>query len=360
MPSDPVTSLPKALLHDHLDGGLRVSTILDIADQDGYRDLPASDEVSLREWFHQGRSGSLVRYLEAFDHTIAVMQTPEAIRRVAYEAGIDLADDGVVYAEIRFAPSQHRLRGLTREAVIEAAVDGLDAAQRETGIVVGAIVDAMRQDVDSEEVVDAAAVYLNRGVLAFDLAGPEAGFPADDHLVACRRAREAGLGLTVHAGEADGAASIWRALARCGAQRIGHGVRIIDETVVDDGEIVELAPLARRVRDHRIPLEIAISSNLHTSAFPNVEQHPFGALDRAGFAVTINTDNRLMSGISLSDEYCLARDTFGLSYAELGTITERALEAGFGDWPTRRRLIDEAVRPAYEAADQSIVDSSQA
>jgi len=358
MTPDPVGALPKALLHDHLDGGLRVETILEITDEEGYQGLPAADEPSLREWFHQGRSGSLVRYLEAFEHTIAVMQTREAIRRVAYEAGVDLAADGVVYAEIRFAPSQHRRRGLSREDVIEAVLDGFAGAERETGIVLGAIIDAMRQDTDSDEVVDAAIPFLDHGVLAFDLAGPEAGFPADDHLAACLRAREAGLGLTLHAGEADGAASIWRALARCGAQRIGHGVRIIDEAAVEDGTIVDLAPLARRVRDHRIPLEVAISSNLHTSAFPETTEHPFGALYRAGFAVTLNTDNRLMSGVSLSDEYRFSRDTFDLSYADLGEITATALRAGFGDWPVRSRLINEVVAPAYEAAGRSSVDSS--
>ena len=360
MTNDLVSTLPKAVLHDHLDGGLRVSTILEIADEEGYRGLPASNESELREWFNQGRSGSLVRYLEAFEHTIAVMQTPEAIRRVAYEAGMDLAADGVVYAEIRFAPSQHRLRGLTREGVIEAALDGFGAAQRETGIVLYAIIDAMRQDTDSEEVVAAAAKFLNSGVVAFDLAGPEVGFPADDYIVACRAAHAAGLGVTIHAGEADGPASIWRAVARCGAQRIGHGVRIVDETILIDGEIVDLAPLARRVRDHRIPLEIAITSNLDTSAYPNAFEHPFGALFRSGFAVTINTDNRLMSGNSLSDEYRLARDTYGLSYADLGATTETALRAGFGDWPTRRQLLTDVVGPAYEAAERSSAESSQA
>jgi adenosine deaminase len=359
MTNDLISTLPKAVLHDHLDGGVRVSTILEIADEEGYRGLPASNEAELQEWFKQGRSGSLVRYLEAFEQTIAVMQTPDAIRRVAYEAGMDLAADGTVYAEIRFAPSQHRLRGLTREAVIEAVLDGFGAAQRESGIVLYAIIDAMRQDTDSEDVVAAAAKFLNSGVVAFDLAGPEAGFPADDYIVACRAARDVGLGLTIHAGEADGPVSIWRAIARCGAQRVGHGVRIVDETTIVDGEIVDLAPLARRVRDHRIPLEVAITSNLDTSAFPNATEHPFGALYRGGFAVTINTDNRLMSGASLSDEYRLARDTYALSYADLGTITETALRAGFGDWPTRRRLLADVVRPAYLAAERSSTESNQ-
>jgi adenosine deaminase len=348
-------SLPKALLHDHLDGGVRVETILDLAEAQGYTDLPATDVDGLSEWFNQSSSGSLERYLESFTHTIAVMSSEAAIQRIAYETGIDLSADGVIYAEVRFGPSLHMIHGLTREAAIEAVLDGFAAAQRETGIVLYAIASALRHETDSEEVVRAAIPYLGRGLVAFDLAGPEAGFPADDHLAACRLARDAGLGLTIHAGEADAAASIWRAVARCGATRVGHGVRIADETDFDGSTITSLGPLARRIRDHRIPLEVAITSNLDTSAFPSVAEHPFGALYRSGFTVTLNTDNRLMSRVSLTDEYELAATTFGLGVADLEDITISAFEAGFGDWPQRRRLIDEVVRPAYAS-----VASSQA
>ncbi|MGB5186231.1 MAG: adenosine deaminase [Acidimicrobiia bacterium] len=346
-------SLPKAVLHDHLDGGLRVATILELADEYGYTDLPADDVDTLTDWFDQGRSGSLERYLEAFEHTVAVMCTEVAIQRTAYEAGVDLAAQGAVYAEIRFGPSLHMIHGLSREAAIEAVLDGLDAAQRETGIVLYGIAAALRHETDSMEVVRAAIPYLDRGLVAFDLAGPEAGFPADDHLAACRLARDAGLGLTIHAGEADSAESIWRAVARCGATRIGHGVQIAEETNFDGQTITELAPLARRLRDHRIPLEVAVTSNLNTSAFPSASEHPFGALYRSGFNVSINTDNRLMSGITLADEYELAAATFDLGLADLLAVTVNAVEAGFGDWPTRRRLIDDVVRPAYARAESS-------
>jgi adenosine deaminase len=348
-------SLPKALLHDHLDGGVRVETILELADAQGYSDLPAGDVDGLTNWFDQGRSGSLERYLEAFVHTVAVMSNEAAIQRIAYETGVDLAADGVVYAEVRFGPSLHMIHGLTREAAIEAVLDGFAAARRETGIVLYAIASALRHEADSEDVVRAAIPYLNRGLVAFDLSGPEAGFPADDHLAACMLARDAGLGLTIHAGEADSAASIWRAVAKCGATRVGHGVRIADETDFDGSTITNLAPLALRIRDHRIPLEVSITSNLDTSAFPSVAEHPFGALYRSGFTVTLNTDNRLMSRVNLSDEYELAATTFGLGSADLEEITVNAFEAGFGDWPERRRLIDEVVRPAYAS-----VASSQA
>lgn len=348
MDSTAFQDLPKALLHDHLDGGLRVETVIDLAEASGYSGLPVADAAGLETWFFQGDSGSLERYLDAFEHTVAVCGRQEALRRVAYEAGEDLAADGVVYAEVRFGPSLHGHDGMTREAAVEAVLDGLAAASRDHGIVLGTIISALRQDTDSAEVATVAARYGDRGVVGFDLAGPEAGHPADDHVAACLIAREAGLGLTIHAGEGDGPNSIWLALARCGAQRLGHGVRIIEDTKQDDtGAIVEVGALARRVRDHRIALEVSPTSNLHTGAYSDAGAHPFGPLLRAGFAVTLNTDNRLMSSVSLSDEFALMAETFALSVAELGVVTETALTSGFGDWPTRRRLIEDVVRPAY-------------
>ncbi len=340
-------ALPKALLHDHLDGGLRPRTVLELADAVGYDGLPTDDLDELDAWFVQGRGGSLERYLEAFRHTVAVMQTPEAVRRVAYEAGVDLAADGVVYAEIRFGPSLLTEHGMTREEAIEAALDGFAAATAETGIAVYAIATALRHQTDSRAVVDAAVPFLDSGVVAFDLAGPEAGFPADDHLPACLAARDVGLGITLHAGEADDVRSIWRALALCGSQRIGHGVRIVDDTDFDGSTIDELGALATRVRDHRVPLEVCITSNIQTGAFPDATRHPFGALYRSGFVATLNTDNRLMSGVELTDEFALAAETFDLTLEDLGRITEMTLRAGFGPWPVRRRLIDDVVRPAY-------------
>lgn len=345
-----VASLPKAVLHEHLDGGLRVETVLDLADAAGYRGLPTYDADELRAWFHQGRSGSLERYLEPFTHTVAVMQTEEAISRIAFEAVEDLANDGVVYAEIRFAPSLCTAGGLAREAVLEAAADGIWRASKGRDIEVGTIVCAMRQDTDSIDVVRAAIASSDFGVVGFDLAGPEVGFPADNYIEACRLAREAGLGLTIHGGEADGAHSMWRAIALCGAQRVGHGVHIADDTDFDGDKITYLGSFARQVRDHRIPLEVAISSNVHTSSVPDTASHPFGALYRAGFNVSINTDNRLMSGVTVSGEYALAASTFSLGLADLEAVTVEAISAGFGDYPERRRLIDTVVVPAYRQA----------
>lgn len=336
--TDDLTALPKAVLHEHLDGGLRVGTILELADAHGYRGLPAADEAGLADWFDQGRSGSLERYLEAFVHTVGVMQTAEAIERVAFEAVEDLAADGCVYAEIRFAPSLCTRQGLTLEDVIEAALNGFRRGEQATGMVTRYIADAMRHETDSEKIAAAAIAFRGQGLVGFDLAGPEAGFPPDDHIVACRMIREANLGLTLHAGEADGVDSIWRALQRCGAHRIGHGIHIVDDTVTEDGEIVELGPMASYVRDHQVPLEVCPTSNLHTAGW-TPEAHPVGMLHRAGFNVTISPDNRLMSRVSMSDEFRLLADHHGFGLGDFHAVTFRAIDAAFCDWDTKQRLL---------------------
>lgn len=338
--------LPKAVLHDHLDGGLRIDTLLELAAAANYSALPATEAEALESAMHQGESGSLEAYLASFQHTVEVMQTAAAIERVAYESGLDHHSAGVVYAEVRFGPALLTRHGLAIEDAIEAALAGLSAAEAETGVQLHLIVSALRQDTDSEQVARAAARFVGEGVVGFDLAGPEAGHPPEDHLAAIRYAQEHGLGLTLHAGEGAGVASIGSALAKCGAQRIGHGVRIIEDCVVVGNEIVELGMLAQRVRDQQVPLEVSISSNLHTGIAQRAEQHPFGLLYRAGFNVSINTDNRLMSGIDMASEFELARSAFDLSLDDLAAITRRTIEAGFGDWDRRQTLV-EKVSAAY-------------
>lgn len=347
MPSDDrLSKLPKALLHDHLDGGLRPDTILDLADDIGYEGLPAEHVEDLRAWFDQSGSGSLPRYLEAFEHTVSVMQTREALERVTVEALEDLAIDGVIYAELRFAPSLHTRRGLTRAEVVEAICAGLARGRQTTGIVAGVIVDAMRQSNDSDEVAEVALAFRDRGVVAFDLAGPERSFPADLHLRACRRVREANLGLTIHAGEADGPHSVWMALQRCGAHRVGHGVRIIEDAEVSDDSLAAIGPVATYVRDHQVPLEICIASNLDTGGWDDPAAHPVGLLHRSGFNVTLNTDNRLMSATSMTDEFELAVEHHGFEMADLRSVTERAIRAGFCPYQERWPLL-EKVAKAY-------------
>jgi adenosine deaminase len=349
--ADSVRRAPKVLLHDHLDGGLRPSTVLELADEFGYRELPASDPASLGTWFRQAAdSGSLVRYLETFAHTVGVMQQPEAIHRVARECALDLAADGVVYAEVRFAPELSTAQGLPIEAVVEAMVDGFAVGGREateagTPIRVGALLCAMRQADRWDEVAGLVVRYRDAGVVGFDLAGPEDGFPPDRIASAIGVLDGARAHRTIHAGEAFGVESIRAALDGAHAERLGHGVRIADE-VADDGT---LGPLAQRVLEEGVPLEIAPSSNVQTGAYPSLADHPVDRLHRLGFAVTVNTDNRLMSGVSASSELTAVATTFGWSWDDVQTVTERALAAAFLPEGDRHRLLTGAVRPGFAA-----------
>jgi adenosine deaminase len=332
-----IRGLPKLVLHDHLDGGLRPATILELAADVGYRDLPVADAAGLARWFHQSRAGSLEAYLEAFTHTCGVMQTPEAMHRVAVEAVEDLAATGVVYAEIRFAPSLHIRGGMSREDAIAAVLAGLATAEERTGVPSRVIVDAMRQQDDSLEVASAAVAFADSGVVAFDLAGPERGYPPEMHRRAIDRARDAGLRLTIHAGEGDGVASIAAALA-CGAERLGHGVRIIEDTVVEGGRIVSMGPVAEEVHRRRIALEVTPISNLDTKMYPTPADHPVGLLHRAGFVVTLNTDNRLMSATSMEREFTTVMEHCGIELGDLAAMTRHAVAAAFCDEATRARV----------------------
>jgi adenosine deaminase len=349
--TETIREAPKVLLHDHLDGGLRPRTILELAEEAGYGQLPADDPDRLATWFRRAAdSGSLERYLETFAHTVAVMQRPEAIHRVARECALDLAADGVVHAEVRFAPELATTGGLALEAVVEAMVDGFakgaaEAAADGRPITVGALLCAMRQADRWEEVAALVVRYRDEGVVGFDLAGPEDGFPPDRIPAAIALLDRAGAHRTVHAGEAAGIASIRAALDGARAERLGHGVRIADEVALDGA----LGPVARRVRDGQVPLEVAPSSNVQTGAYPSLAAHPVDRLHRLGFAVTLNTDNRLMSGVSLSSELADVAATFGWTWADVATVTERAVAAAFLPAEARARLLDDVVRPGFSA-----------
>jgi adenosine deaminase len=349
--ADSIRRAPKVLLHDHLDGGLRPQTVLELADEAGYRSLPAADAEGLARWFREAAdSGSLEKYLETFAHTVAVMQTPEAIHRVARECALDLAADGVVYAEVRFAPELSTAQGLAIEDVVEAMVDGFEVGGREateagTPIRVGALLCAMRQNDRWEEVAGLVVRYRDEGVAGFDLAGPEIGFPPDRIPAAIGILDGARAHRTIHAGEADGIESIRAALDGAHAERLGHGVRIADE-VADDGT---LGPVAARVRDEQVTLEVAPSSNVQTGAYASLAAHPVDRLHRVGFAVTLNTDNRLMSGVSVTSEFTAVAETFGWSWDDVATVTERALAGAFLSDADRARLLDAVVRPGYAA-----------
>lgn len=367
--AEKIRRAPKALLHDHLDGGLRPQTVIEIADQVGYAALPAADAQSLGAWFRESAdSGSLVRYLETFDHTLAVMQTTDGLRRVAREAVLDLAEDGVVYAESRYAPEQHLEAGLQLEDVVEAVNAGFRegeglAAEAGHPIRVTALLTAMRHAAKSTEIAELAVRYRDEGVAGFDIAGAEAGFPPTRHLDAFEYLRRENAHFTIHAGEAFGLPSIWEAIQWCGADRLGHGVRIVDDITVRgrafgddvaaaiaaDPSEVHLGRLAAYVRDMRIPLEMCPSSNVQTGAADSVALHPISLLKRLRFRVTVNTDNRLMSGTSMSREMGLLVGEAGWTLEDLRWVTINAMKSAFIPFDERLAIIDEVVKPGYAA-----------
>jgi adenosine deaminase len=348
-----IVKAPKALLHDHLDGGLRPATIVELAAAIGH-ELPATDPANLGQWFVAAAdSGSLERYLETFAHTVAVMQTEEALYRIAAECALDLAADGVVYAEVRFAPEQHLTAGLVLEQVVEAVLAGFAAGAVEARaagrpIRIGTLLTAMRHAARSMEIAELAVRYRDTGVVGFDIAGAEAGFPPTRHLDAFEYLQRENFHFTIHAGEAFGLPSIWQAIQWCGADRLGHGVRIVDDIVPasDRGEL-HLGRLAAYVRDKRIPLELCPSSNVQTGAAPSIADHPIGLLRDLRFRVTVNTDNRLMSGTSMSREMALLVEAFGYGWAELQWFTINAMKSAFIPFDERLAIIDKVIKPAY-------------
>ena len=348
---DTIRSAPKVLLHDHLDGGVRPRTVLELATEIGYTDLPATEVDALEHWFRDASdSGSLVRYLETFAHTVAVMQTREGLARIAREAAEDLADDGVVYAEIRWAPEQHTEAGLSLEEVVDAVLAGFregeaNAAGRGNHIRVGAIATAMRHAARSREIAELAVAYRDRGVVGFDIAGAEAGFPPTRHLDAFEYLRRENYHFTIHAGEAFGLPSIWEAIQWCGTDRLGHGVRIVDD-IGPDGA---LGRLAQYVRDKRIPLEMCPSSNVQTGAAVSIAEHPIGELRRRHFRVTVNTDNRLMSGTSMTREMSLLVQAFDYDWTDLQWFTLNAMKSAFIPFDDRLDLINNTIKPGYAA-----------
>jgi len=338
---------PKVVLHDHLDGGLRPVTVIELADEHGYDMLPCHDPGELAAWFDRGRSGDLPRYLAAFEHTVGVMQHADALHRVAREAAEDLAAEGVVYAEIRFAPELHIEAGLSMDEVVEAVLDGFRAGSAGGGITVRALLTAMRTNARSLQIAELAVRHRDRGVVGFDIAGKEAGFPPTHHLDAFQRVMRENFHITIHAGEAFGLPSIWEAVQFCGAERLGHGVRIVDDiTVRADGE-VELGDLAHFVRDRRIALEMCPTSNLHTGVASTIADHPIGMLADLRFRVTVNTDNRLMSNVTMTDEFVNVHEAFGWGWSELRWITVNAMKSAFVHFDERLHLIEDVIKPHY-------------
>jgi adenosine deaminase len=339
---------PKVLLHDHLDGGLRPSTVAELASDIGYGELPTKDPDGLAEWFTQGaRTRDLAGYLRGFSHTVALMQTRESLVRVAAECAEDLAADGVVYAEVRFAPELHTQGGLSLDEVVEAVQEGFRQGSAAGHIAIGTICTAMRTAARSIEIAELTVRHLDNGVVGFDLAGEEAGYPPSRHLDAFQYIARANAHITIHAGEAFGLPSIWEALQWCGAERLGHGVRIVDDIAVNPDGSFELGRLAAFVRDRRVCLEMCPTSNVHTGAAPSIEEHPIGVLRRLLFRVTVNTDNRLMSGTSLSEELMRLVDTFDYGWSDIQWLTVNAMKSAFWPFDDRLRIINQIIKPGY-------------
>ncbi|MGH8894814.1 MAG: adenosine deaminase [Actinomycetes bacterium] len=349
---------PKVLLHDHLDGGLRPGTVVDLARETGYGDLPSTDVEELGRWFvAAASSGSLEDYLETFAHTVGVMQTREALVRVAAECAEDLAADGVAYAEVRYAPELHVTGGLTLEEVVRAVNEGFRegeqrAAEAGNRVRVGALLTAMRHAARSMEIAELVVRHRDDGVVGFDIAGAEAGYPPTRHLDAFEYLQRENAHFTIHAGEGFGLPSIWQAIQWCGADRLGHGVRIIDDISGSDSsapESARLGRLAAYVRDKRIPLEMCPTSNVMTGAAKSIEEHPIGLLRRLHFRVTVNTDNRLMSGTSMTREFAQLHDAFGYGMDDFRWFTVNAMKSAFIPFDERLALIDEVIKPGYAA-----------
>jgi adenosine deaminase len=348
-----IKALPKISLHDHLDGGLRPQTMVELAEKVGHT-LPTNDATKLREWFFESAdSGSLERYLETFDHTTAVMQTREGLTRVAKEFVLDLHDDGVIYGEVRWAPEQHLRSGLTLDETVEAVQDGLEQGMKDVEaaggfIRTGQLVTAMRQNNRGMEIAELAVRHRDNGVVGFDIAGPEKGFMPVNHKAAFDYLAEHMFPVTVHAGEGAGVESIKDAIVSGRALRLGHGVRIIEDIMFSrtegDTDVVVLGEVSEWVHDRGIALELSPSSNLQTGAISmlgeQLSDHPFDILYELGFKVTVNTDNRLMSRTSLTRELELLMSTFGYSLADLEQFQLNAAESSFQALDDREELID--------------------
>lgn len=346
-------SLPKVLLHDHLDGGVRPQTVIDLARGQKYAELPTTDPQELSTWFQRGaQRGSLPLFLEGFKHTCGVMQTEEALERVAYETVEDMHHDGVVYFETRFAPSFHMSGGLHAERVVQSVIRGLERGEKEFGVKWGVLLCAMRHmnPSVSQEVAELAVDFRERGVVGFDLAGEEGGYPPKKHIDAFHYIQRENFNITIHAGEAFGKESIWQAIQWCGAHRVGHATRLVEDMKIKDGKVLNMGTLAQYVLDKRVPLEICLTSNLHTGAIKSLDEHPFGILYKFRFRVTLNTDDRLMSGITLTDEYKVAAQTFDLSLDDLEKLTINAMKSAFVPYRERLEIIYERIKPGYAKA----------
>ncbi len=347
---DEIRAVPKVLLHDHLDGGLRPATIVELAREAGYGGLPTTDPDELAaSMTGAARRGHLELYLEPFKHTVAVMQTPQALTRVAAECVQDLAADGIVYAEVRFAPELHLDGGLHLDEVVEAVLEGFRQGSAKSGIIVRGLLTAMRTTARSLEIAELAVRYRDVGVVGFDIAGAEAGWPPSRHLDAFEYVQRENFHITIHAGEAFGLPSIWEAVQFCGAERLGHGVRLVDDIKTGPDGSASLGRLASYVRDRRIPLEMCPTSNIQTGVAASIAGHPIGLLRKLSFRVTVSTDNRLMSGVTLASELHALTEAFGYGWADIQWLTLNAMKSAFAHFDERLEIINSVIKPGFAA-----------
>ncbi|MBI1931164.1 MAG: adenosine deaminase [Ignavibacteriales bacterium] len=352
-----IREVPKVLLHDHLDGGLRPETIIDLAIKQNYKKLPTNNPAELADWFHRGANkGNLVEYLQGFEHTCALMQTKESLERVSYEMMEDMHNDGICYVETRFAPILHLEKGLHYDDVVSAVLEGLEKGKKDFGVGYGLILCGMRNMKKSLEIAELAVNYRNKGVVGFDLAGEEGGYPPKDHLDAFQFIQRENFNITIHAGEAFGKESIWQAIQFCGAHRIGHATRLLEDVIIDkNGEVVALGELAQYVLDKRLPLEICLLSNVHTGAVDLLENHPFSIFYKKKFRVFLNTDDRLMSDTTLTKEYLIATQLFGISLDDIEKLNINAMKSSFLTYEERLKYIYNIIKPGYQKVREKLL-----
>jgi len=352
-----IRSVPKVLLHDHLDGGLRAQTIIELAKDLKYNKLPTFDADDLAKWFHRGANkGNLVEYLQGFEHTCAVMQTKEGLTRVAYEMMEDMYKDGVCYVETRFSPVFHTEKGLWYEDIIKAVLEGLEKGKKNFGVGYGLILCGMRNMKNTLEIAELAVNFRRDGVVGFDLAGEEGGYPPKKHVDAFQLIKRENFNITIHAGEAFGKESIWQAIQICGALRIGHATRLIEDIVFDkQGNIIALGQLAQYILDTRLPLEINLLSNVHTGAIDKLENHPFIKLYKEKFRVFLNTDDRLMSDTTLTKEYSIASESFGINLDDVEKLNINAMKSSFIHYKERLHYIYNVIKPGFQKTREKLL-----
>ena len=345
-----IKSVPKVLLHDHLDGGLRPQTIIELADDLKYKKLPTRDKDALAEWFQVvANKESFVEFHRGFEYTTAVLQTKEGLERVAYEMMEDMKSDGVIYVETRIAPSHHINKGMYLEDTVTSVLKGLERGKKDFGVGYGLILCGIRNMKNTLDIAELAVNFRRDGVVGFDLAGYERSFPPKKHLESFQFIKRANFNITIHAGETFGKESIWQAIQYCGAHRIGHATRLIDDIVLNkDGEVLSFGDLAQYILDKRIPLEICLLSNIHTGVIDNLENHPFNILFKEKFRVTLNTNHRLINASTMTREFLTAVNYFNITLDDIEKITINSMKSAFISYSERFRYIYDIIKPGFQ------------